>query len=48
MVISRMNTELMSHLFPDDVSRVMALASDETQDILNRVLLSSPEAGAKL
>lgn len=34
VIVSRMNTGLMSRLFPDEVARVMAQASRETEQIL--------------
>jgi uncharacterized protein (DUF302 family) len=35
VVISRMNSGLMGHLFPSEVARVMAVASGETEHILD-------------
>jgi uncharacterized protein (DUF302 family) len=38
VVVSRMNTGLMSRLFPEQVGRVMDLATRETRAILRRAL----------
>jgi len=39
VIISRMNTGLISHLFGDDIAAVMSAATQETQAILNQALL---------
>ncbi len=41
VIVSRMNTALMSRLFPDAVGRVMARASADTDRILERLLQRS-------
>lgn len=38
VVISRMNTSLVSRLFRGRVAEVMAVATEETQTLINRVL----------
>jgi uncharacterized protein (DUF302 family) len=43
-VISRMNTSLVSRLFHGEVARVMALATQETQGIIDEVLARRPIA----
>lgn len=47
VVISRMNTGLMSRLFPAKVARVMARASKETEQILARVLATERVSGSE-
>lgn len=39
VIISRMNTSLISHLFGDEIASVMSAATQETQAILDQALL---------
>jgi uncharacterized protein (DUF302 family) len=42
VIISRMNSALMSNIFPDLISEVMADATSEVEDIINTALANPP------
>lgn len=42
VIISRMNSSLMSNIFPDLISEVMADATSEVEDIINAALANPP------
>jgi uncharacterized protein (DUF302 family) len=44
VIVSRMNSSLMSSIFPDKISKVMAGATAEVEDIINTALANPPKA----
>jgi uncharacterized protein (DUF302 family) len=45
VIISRMNSSLMSNIFPDVISTVMADATSEVEDIIESALANPPPKG---
>ncbi len=45
VIISRMNSSLMSNIFPDKISKVMAGATSEVEDIIGTALSNPPQPG---
>ena len=46
VIVSRMNSALMSSIFPDQISKVMAGATSEVEDIIDTALTNPPTAAA--
>jgi uncharacterized protein (DUF302 family) len=46
VIVSRMNSSLMSNIFPDKISKVMAGATSEVEGIIESALANPPKPGA--